>query len=153
MPTRRTHWMRAHGLTKQHLPAAPMVTVEADATTPEAVVMLHDFAFRSPAEIMAKLGGSMMHDMADAGGTMTMADGSTMAVPAMSHANDVTHDACRANNRRLSAGRSRPDTIRGNSGDAGRPSLSGRRCRARALCRSDARYGDRAAGGTGHGGA
>ena len=88
MPTRRTHWMHAHGLTKQHLPAAPMVTAEADATTPEAVVML---------------GGSMMHDMADAGGTMTMADGSTIAMPAMSHANDVTHDACRANNRRLRA--------------------------------------------------
>ena len=26
MPTRRTHWMRAHGLTQQHLPAARIRT-------------------------------------------------------------------------------------------------------------------------------
>ena len=41
-----THWMHSHTLTEHLLLAAPMVTVGADATTPEATVMLHDFAFR-----------------------------------------------------------------------------------------------------------
>ena len=98
-----THWMHSHTLTEQTLLAAPMVTVEADATTPEAVVMLHDFAFRSPAEILAELGASKMHDMGSMG-TMTMADGSTMAMPAaapMTHANDVKYDAYLANDRTL----------------------------------------------------
>jgi FtsP/CotA-like multicopper oxidase with cupredoxin domain len=83
-----------------------MVTVEADATIPEATIMLHDFAFRSPAEILHELGASKMHDMAamDAGTTMTMADGSTMQMPAtpMTHANDVKYDAYLANDRTLS---------------------------------------------------
>jgi FtsP/CotA-like multicopper oxidase with cupredoxin domain len=62
--------------------------------------MLHDFAFRTPAEIMAELGVSKMHDMADMG-SMKMADGSTMAMPAMTHANDVKYDAYLANDRTL----------------------------------------------------
>ena len=62
-----THWMHSHTLTEQQLLAAPLVAVEADATTPEAVVMLHDFAFRSPAEILEELGASGMHDMAAMG--------------------------------------------------------------------------------------
>ena len=95
-----THWMHSHALTEQQLLAAPMVTVEADATTPEAVVMLHDFAFRSPAEIMAELGATKLHDMADMG-SMAMADGTTMALPSMTHANDVAYDAYLANDRTL----------------------------------------------------
>jgi FtsP/CotA-like multicopper oxidase with cupredoxin domain len=101
-----THWMHSHSLTEQTLLAAPMVTVEADATTPEATVMLHDFAFRAPAEIMAELGATKMHDMGSMGdmsdmGGMKMADGSTMAMPAMTHANDVKYDAYLANDRTL----------------------------------------------------
>ena len=95
-----THWMHSHALTEQQLLAAPMVTVEADATTPEAVVMLHDFAFRSPAEILAELGATKLHDMADMG-SMAMADGTTMAMPGMVHANDVAYDAFLANDRTL----------------------------------------------------
>ena len=105
-----THWMHSHSLTEQQLLAAPMVTVEADATTPEAVVMLHDFAFRSPAEILAELGASGTHDMA-AMGTGADHDMSGMAQPAqtlpaqtlpgMSHANDVSYDAFLANDRTL----------------------------------------------------
>jgi FtsP/CotA-like multicopper oxidase with cupredoxin domain len=95
-----THWMHSHTLTEQTLLAAPMVTIEADATTPEATVMLHDFAFRPPTEIMHELGMSKMHDMADMG-SMKMADGSTMAMPTMTHANDVTYDAYLANDRTL----------------------------------------------------
>ena len=95
-----THWMHSHTLTEQQLLAAPMVTREADATLPEAVVMLHDFAFRSPDEILAELGASGMHDMSKMG-VMTMADGTMMAMPGMTHANDVTYDAYLANDRTL----------------------------------------------------
>ena len=100
-----THWMHSHTLTEQTLLAAPMVTVEADATTPEATVMLHDFAFRAPAEILKELGASKMHDMDSMGadtGTMKMSDGTTMAMPPMTHANDVKYDAYLANDRTLS---------------------------------------------------
>ena len=50
-----------HGLTAQTLLAAPMVTVEADATTPEATAMLHDFAFRAPTKIMAEMHPVHLH--------------------------------------------------------------------------------------------
>ena len=100
-----THWMHSHTLTEQQLLAAPLVTIEADATTPEAVVMLHDFAFRSPAEILAELGASKMHDMADMGTASTEDGGHDMAAmtmaPGMTHANDVAYDAYLANDRTL----------------------------------------------------
>ena len=103
-----THWMHSHSLTEQQLLAAPMVTVEADATTPEAVVMLHDFAFRSPAEILAELGASGAHDMAAMGTEAGHGghDMAAMAAPAqtltgMVHANDVAYDAFLANDRTL----------------------------------------------------
>jgi FtsP/CotA-like multicopper oxidase with cupredoxin domain len=57
-----THWMHAHQLTEQQLLAAPMVTREKDAgDVQDIVVMLHDFAFRTPAEILAELGGNAAH--------------------------------------------------------------------------------------------
>lgn len=98
-----THWMHSHALTEQQLLAAPMVAIETDATTPEAVVMLHDFAFRSPAEILAELGAAGGHDMAAMG---TAADDgghdmAGMAMPGMVHANDVAYDAFLANDRTL----------------------------------------------------
>ena len=101
-----THWMHSHSLTEQHLLAAPMVTVEAGATTPEATVMLHDFAFRSPEQILAELGSSGMHDMASMetaqDGAEAGHDMAAMAMPAMVHANDVAYDAFLANDRTLS---------------------------------------------------
>ena len=57
-----THWMHAHTLTEQQLLAAPLVTREADAgEVQDVVVMLHDFAFRTPQEILAELGGTDGH--------------------------------------------------------------------------------------------
>ena len=45
-----THWMHSHTISEQQLLAAPMVTREKDAgDVQDVVVMLHDFAFRSPA--------------------------------------------------------------------------------------------------------
>ncbi|MEO8244351.1 MAG: multicopper oxidase domain-containing protein [bacterium] len=102
-----THWIHSHQLTEQQLLAAPMVTREADAAGPETTIMLHDFAFRSPEEILTELRASKMHDMADMG-SMAMdgmaMDGAamdSMAMPAMVHANDVTYDAYLANDRTL----------------------------------------------------
>jgi hypothetical protein len=57
-----THWMHSHTLSEQQLLAAPMVTREKDAgDVQDVVIMLHDFAFRSPQEILAELGGSDAH--------------------------------------------------------------------------------------------
>ena len=53
-----THWMHSHQMTEQRLLAAPMVTIEKDAgDVQNVVVMLHDFAFRAPEEILAELSG------------------------------------------------------------------------------------------------
>lgn len=99
-----THWMHSHQLTEQQLMAAPMICREADAEDiQEHVLMLHDFSFTSPEEILAGLGGSMMHGSAhDAGGDMAAMDHSTMKMDGMMvHANDVAYDAYLANDRTL----------------------------------------------------
>ncbi|MFG1185982.1 multicopper oxidase family protein [Xanthobacter aminoxidans] len=77
-----THWMHSHTLSEQQLLAAPLVTREADAgDVQDVVVMLHDFSFRSPEEILARLGGSSAHGGHGMGGSMQ-----GMAVPGMGHA-------------------------------------------------------------------
>ena len=120
-----THWMHAHQFTEQQLLAAPMITREKDAgDVQDVVVMLHDFAFRSPTEILAELGGvdahkghgghedrragaqggHGMHHMPGMGqakmGQANMGQanmGHMMPV----HANDVKYDAYLANDRTL----------------------------------------------------
>lgn len=116
-----THWMHSHQLTEQRMMAAPMITREADAEDiQEVVLMLHDFAFRTPEEILAELGVSMMHghgatgNEADTGmGAMAGMDHSQMTMGGMSgmagmgmggmmtHANDVKYDAYLVNDRSL----------------------------------------------------
>ncbi|OYU38720.1 MAG: copper oxidase [Pseudorhodobacter sp. PARRP1] len=101
-----THWMHAHQLSEQALMAAPMICREADAPdVQEHVIMLHDFSFRSPEEILADLGGSDMHGgaggmagMDHSGGGMA---GMDMDMGGMIHANDVAYDAYLANDRTL----------------------------------------------------
>ena len=87
-----THWMHSHmGLQEQNLLAAPLIVRET--ATPvfdeqEHVVMLHDFTFRDPAEILAELqsggGAHAAHNM----GSMNMVA-------------DVEYDAMLANDRTL----------------------------------------------------
>jgi FtsP/CotA-like multicopper oxidase with cupredoxin domain len=113
-----THWMHSHSLSEQQLLAAPMVTREKDAgDVQDVVMMLHDFAFRSPQEILAELGGSSAHGGHGAAPTATKGSGPGMgAMPAMpghgagsmpghamrmTHANDVRYDAYLANDRTL----------------------------------------------------
>ena len=60
-PRTGTHWMHSHtGMQEQLLMAAPLV-VRSDedlrADEQEVVILLHDFTFRDPAELLASLGG------------------------------------------------------------------------------------------------
>lgn len=53
-----TYWMHAHTLQEQRLLAAPLIVRRAAdraADEQEVVILLHDFAFRSPEEILADL--------------------------------------------------------------------------------------------------
>lgn len=104
-----THWMHAHTLHEQRLLAAPMVARETDAgDVRDVVVMLHDFSFRSPEELLAELtggqGGHGAHGAHGAqgghaghgGGPMGMMRGGGHGAP---HANDIAYDAYLANDR------------------------------------------------------
>ncbi len=90
-----THWMHSHvGLQEQLLLAAPLIIRETDAPLwdeQEHVVMLHDFTFRDPAEILAELrGGGGGH-----------AGHSTQGMVMAAMLNDVVFDAYLANDRTL----------------------------------------------------
>lgn len=122
-----THWMHSHTLSEQQLLAAPMVTLEkGSADVQNVVIMLHDFAFRSPQEILAELGGTDAHaghgrqspapapaargghgghgghmghgGMPHHGAGHAQGSGHMMG---MLHANDVRYDAYLANDRTL----------------------------------------------------
>jgi len=113
-----THWMHSHSLTEQQLLAAPMIARERDAgDVQDVVIMLHDFAFRSPQEILAELGGTSSHaghinppaaSKDPAPKSTGMQHGPGMMMPGMPghamrmpHANDVRYDAYLANDRTL----------------------------------------------------
>ncbi len=113
-----THWMHAHqGLQEQRLMAAPLIVRTADDTrmdAQEVVVLLHDFTFRDPAEILAELtkkAGISMDHAGMAGMTMHMPmSGHVMAPPKGAAAptagmamdlNDIEFDAYLANDRTL----------------------------------------------------
>lgn len=67
-PRTGTHWMHSHhGMQEQLLMAAPLVVRSAEdlrADEQEVTILLHDFTFRDPAELLASLGapaGGMAH--------------------------------------------------------------------------------------------
>lgn len=104
-----THWMHSHhGLQEQLLMAAPLV-VHSDedraADVQEVVVLLHDFTFKDPAEVLAGLtGGAAAMDHAAMGHAMPAADphaGHAMGHAMPAHLNDVEYDAYLANDRTL----------------------------------------------------
>ena len=108
-PNRRTgtHWMHSHlGLQEQQLLAAPLIVAEAGDSLvdeQEHVVMLHDFTFRDPQEILAELqggGGMHMNHMAKpdshAGHKMKMPTPAAMSMTA-----DIAYDAILANDRTM----------------------------------------------------
>jgi FtsP/CotA-like multicopper oxidase with cupredoxin domain len=95
-----THWMHSHlGLQEQKMLAAPLIvreTKEPLFDEQEHVIMLHDFTFRDPQEILDELkkggGAHAMHKM----GNMKM-DAAMLRMMAA----DVEYDAMLANDRTL----------------------------------------------------
>ncbi|MCX7355844.1 MAG: multicopper oxidase domain-containing protein [Alphaproteobacteria bacterium] len=103
-----THWMHSHvGLQEQIFLSAPLIVRKAEdhrAGEQEVVMMLHDFSFTPPEELMAKLtGGAPMPGAGHASHAMPMAPSAPM--PAMNHArmdvNDIDYDAYLASERTL----------------------------------------------------
>ncbi|GLS36222.1 multicopper oxidase [Mesorhizobium tianshanense] len=102
-----THWMHAHTLQEQLLLAAPLIVADPtdDAEDEqEVVILLHDFSFSSPEELLAGLTGGaapMQH------GGMDMSGDAGNAMAGMSHGgmpmdiNDIEYDAYLANDRSL----------------------------------------------------
>ncbi len=99
-----THWMHSHhGLQEQDLLAAPLIVRDAEAVradVQEVVVLLHDFSFRSPEEILEGLTGSSTMDHGASHGAPAPMDHSMMARGGMD-LNDVEFDAYLANDRTL----------------------------------------------------
>ena len=114
-----THWMHSHmGLQEQQLLAAPLIISEVKQPVfddQEHVVMLHDFTFRDPQEILAELqggggahAGHMMQGMDHTQMDQPTADGTSNAMPGMTGMmagmgmlNDIVFDAYLANDRTL----------------------------------------------------
>jgi FtsP/CotA-like multicopper oxidase with cupredoxin domain len=107
-----THWMHSHlGLQEQLLLAAPLIVRSREDPArdePDHVVMVHDFTFRDPAEILAELkAGGGGHDGHHGMDHSNMVMG---AKPAM--LNDVAFDAYLANDRTLAD----PEIVRAEKG-------------------------------------
>ena len=124
-----THWMHSHhSLQEQALMAAPLVVRSREdmkADVQEVTVLLHDFSFRDPAEILAGLtgGGATAHDMGGMaaapekkeesgmagmnhsgmmmGSAEEPATGGGMMMKMGADLNDVEYDAFLANDRTL----------------------------------------------------
>jgi FtsP/CotA-like multicopper oxidase with cupredoxin domain len=92
-----THWMHSHlGLQEQRMLAAPLIVHELQKQLfdeQEHVVMLHDFTFRDPQEIMAELRSG--------GGEHAKHNMKGMVHSQMNMAADIAYDAMLANDRTL----------------------------------------------------
>lgn len=102
-----THWMHAHTLQEQELLAAPLIVADANDANgdeQEAVVLLHDFSFKSPEELLSGLNGGQgagaMAGHGMAGGDMSGMSHDSMPAMAMD-VNDIAYDAYLANDRTL----------------------------------------------------
>ncbi|MEK7245101.1 MAG: multicopper oxidase domain-containing protein, partial [Pseudomonadota bacterium] len=87
-----TNWMHSHhGLQEQRLMAAPLIVrdrSEVAEDVQEVVVMLHDFTFRDPAEILAELAGAGQGPGAPHGAAQPMppmAHDAAQPMPPMAH--------------------------------------------------------------------
>jgi FtsP/CotA-like multicopper oxidase with cupredoxin domain len=111
-PITGTYWMHSHqGLQEQGLMTAPLIVYSAEdmrADRQEVVLMLHDFSFHTPDELLAgltKSNGSQSAMPKNGMGNMNMNMGSMGAMNMGSGAamdlNDVDYDAFLANDRTL----------------------------------------------------
>ncbi len=115
-----THWMHAHTLQEQGLLAAPLIVRTAEDLArdeQEVVILLHDFSFKSPEELLAGLksgssnhGGMTMDHQGMMQRIMPMMKSGEMpmnhqgmAMPGMAamDINDIEYDAYLANDRTL----------------------------------------------------
>jgi FtsP/CotA-like multicopper oxidase with cupredoxin domain len=123
LETPGTHWMHAHTLQEQRLLAAPLI-VEDPAETglgeQQVVVLLHDFSFKSPEELLSglkqqqgsagsadngsmpgmQMDGMQMDGMQMGSGSSAMPDQATTGMSM--DINDISYDAYLANDRTLS---------------------------------------------------
>lgn len=143
-----THWMHSHqGLQEQSLLAGPLIVRTKEdlaADEQEVVVLLQDFSFTSPEELLAGLVGGMSgHDHGAHGGmAMPSSSPNETGMAGMSgmaegkpDLNDINYDAYLANDRNLDdpvvvrterGGRVRLRLINGSSGTAYWIDLGGR---------------------------
>jgi FtsP/CotA-like multicopper oxidase with cupredoxin domain len=110
-PIAGTYWMHSHqGMQEQSLMTAPLIVRSAEdmrADRQEVVLMLHDFSFRTPDELLAGLtksnGSQSAMPNSDMGDNMNMGSGSKGAMNMGSgmamDLNDVDYDAFLANDR------------------------------------------------------
>lgn len=105
-----THWMHAHTLQEQNLLAAPLIvfdTAERGRDEQDVVILLHDFSFSTPEELLARLKGGAAHGPAARMDHSSMGQGAPIprrdpgpAVMSMD-LNDIDYDAYLANDRTL----------------------------------------------------
>jgi FtsP/CotA-like multicopper oxidase with cupredoxin domain len=118
-PIAGTYWMHSHqGMQEQSLMTAPLIVRSAEdvrADRQEVVLMLHDFSFQTPDELLAGLtkSNSSQSAMPKSGmGNMKMGSGSmaamNMASGMTTDLNDIDYDAFLANDRTLAD----PEVIR-----------------------------------------
>jgi FtsP/CotA-like multicopper oxidase with cupredoxin domain len=109
-PRPGTHWMHSHhGLQEQALLAAPLIVrTEADraADREEVTILLHDFTFRDPADVLASLSGGMGMGIGGTGGMGRGRGGGMGGMGGMMsgagmNPNEFDHDAYLANDRTL----------------------------------------------------
>lgn len=114
-PIPGTYWMHSHqGMQEQQLMTAPLIVRDAASVSEdrqEIVLMLHDFSFRSPEDLMAGLSKpGAMGGMQMTSGSMNGMAMSGMAMSGMSMSgsqtgspdlNDIDYDAFLANDRTL----------------------------------------------------
>jgi FtsP/CotA-like multicopper oxidase with cupredoxin domain len=104
-----TNWMHSHHvLQEQALMAAPLIVrdpTDSARDEQEVVILLHDFTFRAPDEILAGLSKGMSHDHSQMGHDMSKMDMSQGDMSQMNMGgmdlNDVSYDAFLANDRTL----------------------------------------------------
>jgi FtsP/CotA-like multicopper oxidase with cupredoxin domain len=113
VPIAGTYWMHSHqGLQEQSLMTAPLIVQSAEdlrADRQEVVLMLHDFSFRTPEELLAGLtrsnGSQSAMPASGMDNTMDMGSGSmdtrTMESGMAMDLNDIDYDAFLANDRTL----------------------------------------------------
>ncbi|MBX4893251.1 multicopper oxidase family protein [Rhizobium bangladeshense] len=116
LETPGTHWMHAHTLQEQQLLAAPLIVADpAEARLDEqsVVALFHDFSFKTPEELLARLTGASMgtmsgssmsgmgHEMNNMNGMSGVGQGAVAHGGAAMDINDIEYDAYLANDRTL----------------------------------------------------